>query len=167
MSRLSSTVVESTQDDTISVVDTVLSLDDATKAVASPKAGATSLFVGTTRNHFEGKPVVRLEYEAYVPMAVKEIRKVIEAARDRWDLIRVAVYHRTGVVPVGESSIIIAASSAHRKEAMNAVQFLIDTIKASVPIWKKEIYEDGTKWKANKEATARRSQDDDDAGDGG
>ena len=72
--------------------------------------------------------------------------------RQRWDVCKVAIAHRTGVVPVGESSVVIAVSSAHRREALEATQFGIDELKASVPIWKKEVYEDGSTWKANKEA---------------
>ena len=129
-----------------------IDLNDVAESVGDDKAGATSLFVGTTRDNFEGKVVKRLEYEAYESMAVKEIEKVIVQAREKWNLFHIAVHHRTGIVPVRETSIAIAVSSAHRKESLEAVRFLIDTIKATVPIWKKEIYSDGTRWKENSEA---------------
>lgn len=140
------------KNDFIVVTADPLKIDSAISSVSAGEAGATSIFIGTTRNNFDGKSVVRLEYEAYDPMARKEIRKVISNAREKWNLIHVAVHHRTGLVKVGEASIVIAVSSAHRKESLSAVQYLIDTIKATVPIWKKEVYEDGTSWKANKES---------------
>jgi len=148
----SSAEKNSAQKDVVVITPSKLDSHTAVAAVGSDGAGATSLFVGTTRDNFNGKAVVRLEYEAYEPMAVKEIRKLTRIARQRWDLIHTAVYHRTGVVAVREASIIIAVSSAHRKESLEAVHYLINAIKATVPIWKKEVYEDGTKWKANKES---------------
>lgn len=138
--------------DTVIITPSELGAEAAAAAVLADGAGATSMFIGTTRDNFDGKTVVRLEYEAYEPMAVKEIHKLIAVARQRWSLIHTAVYHRTGVVAVREASIIIAVSSAHRKESLEAVHYLIDAIKVSVPIWKKEVYEDGSKWKANKES---------------
>lgn len=138
--------------DTILLTCDPLSVEKATDAVASNAAGATSVFVGTTRDTFEGKLVTLLQYEAYESMALKEMTKLCESARGKWpDLCSLAVMHRLGRVAVGEASVIIAASSPHRKEAIDACHFLIDTLKATVPIWKKEVYEDGSTWKANKE----------------
>lgn len=136
----------------IDVTEKSIVTADIIASVASHAAGATSVFIGTTRNSFEGKVVVRLEYEAYDSMAKKVIKELVVSARKRWELMHVSVVHRTGVVASGEASIVIAASSVHRKEAIAAVEFLINRIKEAVPIWKKEIYTDGTKWKANKEA---------------
>eukprot|EP00939_MAST-03C_sp_MAST-3C-sp1_P002021 g2021.t1 len=136
----------------IDVTEKSIVTADIIASVASHAAGATSVFIGTTRNSFEGKVVVRLEYEAYDSMAKKVIKELVVSARKRWELMHVSVVHRTGVVASGEASIVIAASSVHRKEAISAVEFLINRIKEAVPIWKKEIYTDGTKWKANKEA---------------
>ncbi|KAL5005251.1 hypothetical protein ScPMuIL_018707 [Solemya velum] len=129
-----------------------LNVERIQSSVASPKCGAISLFIGTTRDHFDGKEVVQLEYEAYRPMAEKKMKEICQQIRDKWPVENISVVHRVGVVPVCEASIVIALSSPHRKEAMEAVQFAIDTLKATVPIWKKELYGDGTSsWKENKE----------------
>jgi molybdopterin synthase catalytic subunit len=95
--------------------------------------------------------VVRLEYEAYEPMAVDELHRVAVAARAQWpSLHRVVLLHRLGEVPVGEASVIVVASSAHRRAALDAVAFCIDRLKETVPIWKKEVYADhAASWKAN------------------
>jgi len=97
-----------------------------------------------------------LQYEAYQPMAEREIRAIIARAREQWKVRHVAISHRIGVVPQAESSVEIAISSAHRREALQAVQFAIDELKKSVPIWKKEVYvgEHGAKWKENVESAA-------------
>ena len=97
-----------------------------------------------------------LQYEAYKPMAEREIRKIIQQARQRWSLRHVAIAHRIGVVPTAESSVEIAISSEHRREALEAVHFAIDALKAQVPIWKKEVYagEATAEWKENKESAA-------------
>ena len=115
-------------------------------AVADPAAGASVLFVGTTRNENAGRRVTRLEYEAFSTMAVREMRLLARQARRRWPLRRVAMVHRTGVVPVGEASVGIAVSAGHRAEAFHACHWLIDRLKEIVPIWKKEHYRGGTVW---------------------
>jgi len=144
--------------DIIKLVPTVISVDEVMKAVSSPTCGATSMFIGTTRDNFEEKKVVRLEYEAYEPMAVTETKKICDQIRTKWSVEHIAIYHRLGLVPVTEASIVIAISSEHRTESLEAVQFAIDTMKKTVPIWKKEVYQDAsgstvedTQWKANKE----------------
>ncbi|HEV7733012.1 MAG TPA: molybdenum cofactor biosynthesis protein MoaE [Candidatus Binatia bacterium] len=115
-------------------------------AVGDPSAGASVLFLGTTRNENVGRRVVRLEYEAFAGMATKEMRKLATQARRRWPLTRVAMVHRIGVVPVGESSVGIAVSAGHRTEAFEACHWLIDRLKEIVPIWKKEHFRGGTVW---------------------
>jgi len=115
-------------------------------AVADPAAGASVLFVGTTRNENAGRRVTRLEYEAFSTMAVREMRQLARQARRRWPLRRVAMVHRTGLVPVGEASVGIAVSAGHRAEAFQACHWLIDRLKEIVPIWKKEHYRGGTVW---------------------
>jgi len=120
--------------------------------VSDPAAGAITTFSGTTKNTFEGKKVLRLEYEAYIPMAEKEMEKICQKVRSKWEVMKVAIYHRVGVVPIGDTSVIIAISSVHREESLEATHFAIDELKATVPIWKKEVYEDNTiSWKDNKE----------------
>lgn len=122
-------------------------------AVRCPSCGAVSLFIGTTRDSFEGKRVVRLEYEAYVPMAESELKKICTEIREKWPNVRhICIHHRLGVVPITEASVIIGISSPHRSDSLEAVKFCIDTLKATVPIWKKEVYEsEEPRWKENKE----------------
>ncbi|RKP04685.1 Molybdopterin biosynthesis MoaE [Thamnocephalis sphaerospora] len=140
-------------DDLYVVTDTRLSLEQLADQVRDDGAGAVVTFSGTTRNHFQGRRVLRLDYEAYAPMAEAEMRKIGDEARSRWALIRIGVWHRTGTVPVGETSIVIAVSSAHRHDALQAASYMIDELKARVPIWKKEVLADGeAEWRANAEA---------------
>jgi MoaE-MoaD fusion protein len=115
-------------------------------AVADPGAGAIATFVGMTRNENSGRRVLRLEYEAYEPMALSEMRKLAEEAGQRWKITRAAITHRIGVVEIGEASVAIAVSAPHRAEAFSACRFLIDRIKEIVPIWKKEHFEGGEIW---------------------
>jgi len=138
--------------DIVDVTEKKLNVEEITELVSDEACGAVSLFIGTTRNNFDGKEVTKLEYEAYEPMARKKMLEVCGMIRRQWHVHKVAIVHRIGVVPVKEASIIIAISSAHRKESLEAVQFAIDTVKAVVPVWKKEIYADKTStWKQNKE----------------
>ena len=133
-------------------------------ALGSPQAGALSSFHGTTRDNFNGKTVTRLEYECYVPMAMKELKKLCEMAFEKWSLIKVNISHRIGEVPVSEESVVIWVSSAHRQDGLDAVNFLIDKLKERVPIWKKEWYEstsseDGDNegvWKTNCECVSKQ-----------
>ncbi len=117
--------------------------------VAQGHHGAVLVFHGITRNHFDDRPVLRLEYEAYAPMAVPQMQAIADEAAERWPGVRVAMVHRLGVVPLGEASIVIAVGAPHRAEAYEASRFAIDTLKERVPIWKKEIYHDGSSWRAN------------------
>jgi MoaE-MoaD fusion protein len=115
-------------------------------AVADPLAGAVCTFVGATRENNVGRKVLRLEYEAYEAMALSEIRKLAEEAGRRWDITRIAITHRVGVVEIGETSVAIAVSAPHRAEAFEACRFAIDRLKEIVPIWKKEHFEGGEVW---------------------
>jgi molybdopterin synthase catalytic subunit len=123
-------------------IDTEALLTD----VGDPAAGGTALFVGTTRNENEGRVVERLEYEAYEAMAVDEMRRIGDEIGRRWSVVAVSMVHRVGVVPVGQASVAVAVSAAHREEAFAACRYGIDTLKATVPIWKKEYYEGGEHW---------------------
>ncbi|XP_040277193.1 molybdopterin synthase catalytic subunit-like isoform X1 [Bufo bufo] len=138
-----------------------LSTEEVMQLVVSPSCGAVSIFVGTTRNNFEGKKVVHLEYDAYVPMAEMEIKKILTDIRQKWPSIRnMAVSHRLGSVPVTEASVVIAISSPHREDSLDAVKYCINSLKATVPIWKKEVYEEeGASWKENKECFWRKEDD--------
>lgn len=121
--------------------------------VSSPKSGAVATFLGTTRDNHNGKSVKYLEYEAYLPMADSEMRKICRTVRERWPgVLHVALVHRIGEVPIGETSVGVFVSSPHRVDALSACSWAIDEIKARVPIWKKEYYVDGTSsWKENSE----------------
>ncbi|CAK7304026.1 Molybdopterin synthase catalytic subunit [Vulpes lagopus] len=129
--------IEEKPKDIIKFTAEKLSVDEVSQLVISPLCGAVSLFVGTTRNNFEGKKVISLEYEAYLPMAENEIRKICSDIRQKWPVKHIAVFHRLGLVPVSEASVIIAVSSVHRASSLQAVSYAIDTLKAKVPIWKK------------------------------
>lgn len=118
------------------IIDTASSLD----------AGAVDVFIGTVRNNAQGKNVVWLEYEAYETMAVSEIRKIIDDASHKWPLKGWAVSHRVGTLKPGEVAVAVAVSTPHRKDSFEACQFIIDNLKAKVPIWKKEVFEDGEEW---------------------
>jgi molybdopterin converting factor subunit 1 len=116
------------------------------RAVARNSAGAIVTFVGTTRLDNAGRKVLRLEYEAYEPMALSEMRKLAHEAGVRWNIVRIAIQHRVGVVAIGETSVAIAVSAVHRAEAFEACRFAIDRLKEIVPIWKKEHFEGGEVW---------------------
>ncbi|KNA24345.1 hypothetical protein SOVF_016450 [Spinacia oleracea] len=126
--------------------------------VRAPKCGAIATFSGTTRDTFDGKAVVELRYEAYVPMAIRCIKSICTSARETWNLNLIAVAHCLGPVPVGGTSVFIATSSVHRVDALDACQYLIDELKATVPIWKKEVYANGEVWKENSEFLERRTE---------
>jgi molybdopterin synthase catalytic subunit len=123
-----------------------LALEDAVREVAADEAGAIATFVGTTRAHSRGREVVRLEYEAYEGMAEAEMERIAHELRERYALVDVAIHHRIGVVEVGQPSVVIAVSSAHRADALAACRDAIDTLKVSVPLWKKEVYVGGEEW---------------------
>ncbi len=114
------------------------------ESVLTPESGGIDVFLGTTRNHSGNRLVVSLSYEAYEPMALKVMTRLEEEARGRWPLNEVAMVHRLGAVGLREASVVIAVSSAHRREAFEACRFLIDRLKSDVPIWKSEHFADGT-----------------------
>jgi molybdopterin synthase catalytic subunit len=109
-----------------------------------PRAGAVVLFEGCARDSHQGRPVALLAYEAFVPMAEAELARLREEAMARFGLIRCLIHHRLGEVPLLEAAVIVATSSAHRREAFEAAAWIMDRIKERVPIWKRERYGDGT-----------------------
>ncbi len=123
-----------------------LRLEAAAAEVTSDEAGAIASFVGTTRAHSRGREVVRLEYEAYEGMAEAEMARIAALLRERHDVIDVAIHHRVGRVEIGETSVVIAVSAAHRGAAFDACREAIDTLKQTVPLWKKELYVGGEEW---------------------
>ena len=127
----------------IRIVEHQIDREKAIRSVSSHGSGAVVTFDGTVRDNARGKQVLHLYYEAFPAMAVKEIEKIHNEAMRRWPLQGMAIVHRIGRMEIGESSVFIAVSSAHRKDAFEACRFTIDTLKATVPIWKKEIDEQG------------------------
>ena len=123
-----------------------LSLDDAVREVAGAEAGAIATFIGTTRARSRDRDVVRLEYEAYEGMAEAEMQRIAAELRERYALLEIAIHHRVGVVEVGDTSVVIAVSAAHRGDALSACRDAIDTLKVAVPLWKKEVYVGGEEW---------------------
>ena len=123
-----------------------LSLDECYRAVARPEIGGVVLFIGTVRNHNQGKAVTRLEYQAYASMAEKELRAIAEEIERARPGTLLACTHRSGSLEVGDAAVICAASSAHRGEAFEACRELIDRLKQRVPIWKREHDETGPHW---------------------
>lgn len=112
-------------------------------SVRRDESGAVALFYGVARNHSEGRPVRALEYDAYPSMAEKKLREVAAEVRERWPISSIGVLHRTGRLAIGETSLLVAVSAPHRKEAFAACGYAVDRIKEIVPIWKKELWEDG------------------------
>lgn len=122
----------------VSVTSGPLSVDGALAAVADPGAGGTCLFVGTVRDVSSGGAVTGLTYEAWDDLAVRRLTEIGDELHGRWPLRRVAILHRTGSLEVGEASVVIAVSAAHRAEAFEACRYAIERLKQDVPIWKKE-----------------------------
>jgi molybdopterin synthase catalytic subunit len=128
------------------VTDKPMHLQELVDFVTDPEAGAIATFIGTTRNNNEGRKVIALDYEAYPEMAEKELTRLGEEARKKWQICRMAIVHRVGPVQITEPSVMIAVSAAHREAAFAACRFAIEEIKKTVPIWKKEVYEGGEIW---------------------
>ena len=123
-----------------------LDLGAAVAEVADERAGAIATFVGTTRVQSRGRTVLHLEYEAYEGMAERVMEELADSLRSRHDLCAVAIHHRVGRVGIGEQSVVIAVSAPHRHDALAACREAIDTLKETVPLWKKEVYEGGEEW---------------------
>jgi molybdopterin synthase catalytic subunit len=122
---------------------------DAAEVVADAKCegdGAVAVFLGTVRNVNAGRRVLFLEYEAYAGMAEREMERIAAAAVARFAVTNVGIVHRVGRVEIGEASVVIAVAAPHRAQAMDACRFVIDTLKTSVPIWKREHFDDGAVW---------------------
>jgi molybdopterin synthase catalytic subunit/molybdopterin converting factor small subunit len=128
------------------VTDQPLSLDAAVGEVADDRAGAVATFTGTVRRRSRGRDVTQLEYEAYAEMAEDVIAQLARELEQRYELCAVAIHHRVGTLGIGEASVVIAVSAPHRQDALAACKDAIDTLKATVPLWKKEVYEGGEEW---------------------
>ena len=130
----------------IRVTDEALRPDDAVAAVQTRASGAVTVFLGVVRDNNLGRNVGHLEYDAYPAMAERVMREIAEEAKARFGLEDCAVLHRTGRLEIGETSLLVAVASGHRAESFDAGHWLVDEIKKRVPVWKKEVWEDGEAW---------------------
>jgi molybdopterin synthase catalytic subunit len=127
----------------VDIRDTPLDVAEVLDAVSDPSAGGVNLFVGRVRDHDHGHGVVGLEYSSH-PTALDELRRVVETIAEKYDVEAVAAVHRVGKLALGDIAVVVAAAAAHRGEAYNASRALIDDLKATVPIWKHQLFSDGT-----------------------
>jgi len=130
----------------ISLIEGKLSLQDCYDFVEDEGCGGLSIFVGTVRNNTKNKQVIKLEFSAYEPMAIKEMKLIGIKAIEKFDINKIAIHHAIGNLEIREVPVIIAVSAPHREAAFKACQYAIDTLKETVPIWKKEFFEDGDIW---------------------
>ncbi len=122
----------------VKITESPLDINEALNHVQAPDCGGTTVFIGTVRNENNGKKVSAIEYTAFKEMAEKELGKIVEEAMSQWKLGKVYVAHRVGKLVIGEPSVVVAVSSAHRAETFEACRFIIEALKKTVPIWKKE-----------------------------
>lgn len=130
----------------IKITSEKLNLQNCYDFVQDASCGGIALFVGTVRNHTENKEVILLDFSTYKPMALKEMQKIADKALTDFNILKMAIHHAEGKLKIGEIPVIIAVSAVHRKAAFAACQFAIDTLKETVPIWKKEHFVDGEVW---------------------
>jgi len=130
----------------INITSNKLNLNDCYEFVQDEGCGGIALFVGTVRNSTENKTVLHLDFSSYKPMAEKEMRKIAELALEKFKISKIAIHHTLGNLQIGDIPVIISTSSAHREAAFEACKFAIDSLKKTVPIWKKEYFEDGNVW---------------------
>lgn len=130
----------------VKISDQPLNMTDGINTTADDTCGGLVIFTGIVRNKTKNKPVLRLEYECYEPMALKEMRKIAENAIQLFAVKNVCIHHRTGTLLTGDIAVIIAVNAPHREAAFDACRYTIDTLKQTVPIWKKEVFEDGEEW---------------------
>ncbi len=132
----------------VRILDSPISIEAVESFITSPDCGGLALFVGKVRNQTTGKKVVQLEFEAYEVMALREMKKIAEYILGHWPAVKVAIHHRVGSLDIRETAVAIGVSCPHRDEAFAACSYAIDTLKQTVPIWKKEKFEDGDVWVA-------------------
>jgi len=132
----------------IKILNQDINIQSCIDWVMASQSGGINVFVGTVRAETNGKKVIRLEFEAYESMALKEMHKIAEEVLDKWPVHKIVIHHRYGVLQIGEVPVVIAVSAAHRDSAFEACRYIIDTLKKTVPIWKKEIFHDGEVWVA-------------------
>ena len=131
----------------IEVTGDAIDVHTLSEFVADPAAGSSVVFSGTVRDHSPGRTdVSHLEYEAYGDVAERKIAQIVDEAYEQWPILRVAAHHRTGSLTIGESAVCVAVSSAHRADGFDACRYIIDELKARVPVWKKEHWPGGAEW---------------------
>lgn len=130
----------------IALTDDPIDFSSAYHYLQTDEAGAIDFFFGVVRNNTQQRDVQQLDYEAYGPMAIREMQKIADEACRRWNVLKYVVIHRTGVLRVGEMAVLIGVATPHRDAAFEATRYIIDTIKQTVPIWKKERFTDGEVW---------------------
>lgn len=130
----------------IKITSEKLDLNECYQFVTDDSCGGIAIFVGTVRNSTQNKEVTQLDFSTYKPMAIKEMQLISDAALEKFEIHKIAIHHAEGMLQIGDVPVIITVSSAHRKAAFAACQFAIDTLKETVPIWKKEHFSDGEIW---------------------
>ena len=130
----------------ILITSNKLNLQDCYDFVQDTSCGGIAAFVGTVRNATQNKEVILLDFSGYEPMAIKEMQKIADLALEKFPIHKIAIHHAVGPLKIGDIPVIITVSSAHRKAAFEACEFAIDTLKETVPIWKKEHFSDGEVW---------------------
>lgn len=131
----------------VSVSDSPIDTTSLVTEVGRPDSGATVLFLGTVKDHSEGKTgVTHLDYEVFEERVEQKIAEIVSEAAEKWPVLSAAVEHRSGEVALGETSVAVAVSSAHRRDAFEAARFIIDELKERAPIWKKEFWPGGAEW---------------------
>jgi molybdopterin synthase catalytic subunit len=130
----------------VAITQSELDIKVITEKVYNDQSGAVSVFVGNVRNATNGRNVLRLEFETYEKMALLEMQKIVDKAKEKWPITAASIVHRTGSLAIGDTAVIIAVATPHRTDSFAACQYMIDTLKQTVPIWKKEIFEDGEVW---------------------
>lgn len=147
MAENDGTVAMTSEDGMCLITKDSLSVEDTLSKVVHPNHGASLSFVGTTRELTGAKRTVTLEYDAYIPMALKELDKIRQNIAEKWPPSLCAISHRIGTVGIGEISVVIAVSSPHRVDCYEASRYAIEQLKRTVPIWKREVWDDGSEWK--------------------
>lgn len=139
------------EDPRFSITEEPLSADRLVRLVSNPHAGAILTFVGTVREFTHGQRTVSLSYEAYAPMAVQKMKQIAAEIEERWPGAQVAMQHRVGHLQIEEIAVVVAVATAHRNESFEAGRYAIERLKQIVPIWKKELWEDGSEWKGHQQ----------------
>jgi molybdopterin synthase catalytic subunit len=130
----------------IIITEAELDIESLTNSILGDENGAVNTFLGVTRNSTAGRPVIKLEYECYLPMAQKILEAIRIEALEKWEVSSIAIGHRIGNLGVGETSLVVAVSGPHRSPVFEVCKYIVDRIKEVVPIWKKEFFQDGAVW---------------------